>query len=83
MACLPPLSLVGDDVSVNAQTGGLSGPPLFDMSTAVLRDMYRLTKGKMPIIGVGGVGSGVDAYTKIRAGGVSLRRGCVVAWLRG
>lgn len=50
------------------QIGGLSGPPLFDMSTEVLRDMYRLTKGKLPIIGVGGVSSGADAYAKIRAG---------------
>lgn len=51
------------------QIGGLSGPPLFDMSTEVLRDMYRLTKGKLPIIGLGGVSSGADAYAKIRAGG--------------
>ena len=50
------------------QIGGLSGPPLFDMSTEVLRDMYRLTKGKLPIIGVGGISSGADAYAKIRAG---------------
>ncbi|CAL5228342.1 g11453 [Coccomyxa viridis] len=50
------------------EIGGLSGPPLFDMSTEVLRDMYRLTKGKLPIIGVGGVSSGADAYAKIRAG---------------
>lgn len=52
-----------------AQVGGLSGVPLRDMSTEVLRDMYRLTKGKLPIIGVGGVSSGADAYAKIRAGG--------------
>lgn len=51
------------------QAGGLSGKPLLAMSTAVLRDMYRLTKGKLPIIGVGGVSSGADAYEKIRAGG--------------
>ncbi len=54
------------------QIGGLSGPPLFEMSTEVLRDMYRLTKGKLPIIGVGGVSSGADAYAKIRAGVHSL-----------
>jgi dihydroorotate dehydrogenase len=34
----------------------------------VLRDMFRLTKGRLPIIGVGGVSSGADAYAKIRAG---------------
>lgn len=50
------------------ETGGLSGGPLFDLSTAVLRDVYRLTKGELPLIGVGGIGSGADAYAKIRAG---------------
>jgi hypothetical protein len=39
------------------------------MSTELLRDLFRLTKGKLPIIGVGGVASGQDAYAKIRAGG--------------
>ena len=50
------------------ESGGLSGAPLFEPSTQVLRDMYRLTGGKIPIIGVGGVASGRDAYEKIRAG---------------
>jgi dihydroorotate dehydrogenase len=50
------------------QAGGLSGRPLFDMATRVLGDMYALTSGKLPIVGVGGVSSGVDAYAKIRAG---------------
>jgi dihydroorotate dehydrogenase len=46
----------------------LSGKPLFAPSTAVLADMYRRTEGKLPIIGVGGIASGADAYDKIRAG---------------
>jgi dihydroorotate dehydrogenase len=50
------------------ETGGLSGAPLFESSTAMLRVMYRLTKGKIPIIGVGGVSTGQDAYDKIKAG---------------
>ena len=50
------------------QTGGLSGAPLFEPSTSLLREMYGLTGGKLPLIGVGGVGSGADAYAKIRAG---------------
>ena len=50
------------------KAGGLSGRPLLEMSTEVLRDLFRLTEGKLPIIGVGGVGSGRDAYAKIRAG---------------
>lgn len=53
---------------VKAETGGLSGRPLMALSTAVLADMYRLTGGEMPIIGVGGVASGRDAYDKILAG---------------
>ncbi|HYM01553.1 MAG TPA: quinone-dependent dihydroorotate dehydrogenase [Stellaceae bacterium] len=50
------------------EPGGLSGPPLFAPSTALLAEMYRLTLGKLPIIGVGGIASGADAYEKIRAG---------------
>ena len=50
------------------QAGGLSGRPLFTASTRVLADMYRLTEGRLPIVGVGGVSSGGDAYAKIRAG---------------
>jgi dihydroorotate dehydrogenase len=56
-----------------AQAGGLSGRPLFAPSTAVLADMYRLTGGKLPLIGVGGIGSAEDAYAKIRAGASLLQ----------
>jgi dihydroorotate dehydrogenase len=51
-----------------AEAGGLSGRPLFELSTAVLAEMYRLTEGRLPLIGVGGVASAADAYAKIRAG---------------
>jgi dihydroorotate dehydrogenase len=50
------------------EAGGLSGRPLFQPSTALLADMYRLTLGRLPLIGVGGVASAADAYAKIRAG---------------
>ncbi len=50
------------------EKGGLSGRPLFDPSTRVLADFYRLTQGRLPLIGVGGIASGADAYAKIRAG---------------
>ena len=50
------------------ETGGLSGRPLFASSTALLADMYRLTDGRLPLIGVGGIASAADAYAKIRAG---------------
>jgi len=50
------------------ETGGLSGRALFAPSTALLSDMYRLTQGRLPLIGVGGVAGAADAYAKIRAG---------------
>jgi dihydroorotate dehydrogenase len=50
------------------ETGGLSGHPLFAPSTALLSDMYRLTRGRLPLIGVGGIACAADAYAKIRAG---------------
>ncbi len=55
------------------ETGGLSGRPLFAPSTAVLADMYRLTGGRLPLIGVGGIASAEDAYAKIRAGASLLQ----------
>jgi dihydroorotate dehydrogenase len=48
--------------------GGLSGRPLFALSTACLAGMYRFTGGRIPIIGCGGIASGADAYAKVRAG---------------
>ncbi|KAF7133169.1 hypothetical protein RHSIM_Rhsim09G0069200 [Rhododendron simsii] len=53
---------------VAEEPGGLSGKPLFPLSTDILKEMYVLTKGKIPLIGCGGVSSGEDAYKKIRAG---------------
>ncbi|XP_020602815.1 dihydroorotate dehydrogenase (quinone), mitochondrial-like [Orbicella faveolata] len=50
------------------ETGGLSGKPLTEMSTRTVSDMYKLTGGKLPIIGVGGISTGQDAYDKIKAG---------------
>jgi len=51
-----------------AEAGGLSGAPLFGPSTELLAEMYRLTQGRLALVGVGGVASGADAYAKIRAG---------------
>lgn len=50
------------------EAGGLSGRPLFAPSTRVLREMYGLTGGRLPLVGAGGIASGDDAYAKIRAG---------------
>ncbi|WP_018149148.1 quinone-dependent dihydroorotate dehydrogenase [Henriciella marina] len=51
-----------------SETGGLSGAPLFDLSTEVLRVFSRELKGEFDLIGAGGIASGADAYAKIRAG---------------
>ncbi len=48
--------------------GGLSGRPLRERSTEMISDLYRLTQGRIPIIGVGGIFGGEDAWEKIAAG---------------
>lgn len=55
------------------EEGGLSGPPLKSLSTETIRQMYSLTGGIVPIIGVGGIESGVDAYEKITAGASAVQ----------
>ncbi|KAL1784320.1 dihydroorotate dehydrogenase (quinone), mitochondrial [Sigmodon hispidus] len=54
--------------ALSSETGGLSGKPLRDLSTQTIREMYTLTQGRIPIIGVGGISSGQDALEKIQAG---------------
>jgi dihydroorotate dehydrogenase len=56
-----------------AQTGGLSGQPLFETSTRVLARLHALTDGKLPLVGVGGIGSAEQAWQKIRAGATALQ----------
>lgn len=53
---------------ISGETGGLSGGLITDKSTEIIRNFYKLTGGSIPIIGVGGVFTGEDAYKKIRAG---------------
>jgi dihydroorotate dehydrogenase len=48
--------------------GGLSGAPLRARSTEMVAALYRLTRGKLPIIGVGGIFTAADAWEKICAG---------------
>jgi dihydroorotate dehydrogenase len=50
------------------ETGGLSGEPLKDISTNLIKKFYKETKGEVKIIGVGGVDSGQSAFEKIAAG---------------
>jgi len=51
-----------------AETGGLSGRPLRERSTEIIRHIFKQTKGRLPIIGVGGIFSANDAWEKIAAG---------------
>ncbi|MEE9453844.1 MAG: quinone-dependent dihydroorotate dehydrogenase [Paracoccaceae bacterium] len=56
-----------------AEAGGLSGQPLFEKSTRVLARLSALSCGKLPLIGVGGIGSGAQAYAKIQAGASAVQ----------
>jgi dihydroorotate dehydrogenase len=55
------------------EAGGLSGAPLFGRSTQVLARLHEITDGTIPLIGVGGISSGEDAYAKIRAGASAVQ----------
>lgn len=65
-----PDNLVGRD---KHEIGGLSGAPLRAISTRVISHMHVLTSGTVPIIGVGGIANGLDAYDKIRAGATAVQ----------
>lgn len=65
----------GDWLKSKAQfeSGGLSGAPLKDGTTALIGHVYKMTGGKVPIIGVGGIFSGQDAFEKIAAGSSAVQ----------
>ena len=56
-----------------AETGGLSGAPLFEKSTRTLARLSHLTQGRLPLIGVGGIGTPEQAWEKIRAGATAVQ----------
>ncbi|KAJ2000730.1 Dihydroorotate dehydrogenase (quinone), mitochondrial [Coemansia thaxteri] len=56
------------DAAAFAEEGGLSGAPLRDAALATTREMYRLTQGRIPIIGCGGIRTASDALAFARAG---------------
>ena len=60
-----PKTLISD---FKNEIGGLSGKPLFLKSTLILKKMYKLTNGQIPLIGVGGVSNGLECYEKIKSG---------------
>ncbi len=56
-----------------AEAGGLSGKPLFEPSTAILAAFARRLRGRLPLIGAGGVATAEQAYAKIRAGASAIQ----------
>ena len=63
-------SLISD---IKKEEGGLSGEPIQQISTELIKKFYKELKGEIPIIGVGGVNSGKSAYEKIIAGASLLQ----------
>lgn len=55
------------------ESGGLSGAPLLEASTAVLKRFHAAAAGRVALIGAGGIASGADAYAKIRAGAQAVQ----------
>ena len=55
------------------EAGGLSGAPLMTPSTRVLGAFHAAAKGRLALIGAGGIASGADAYAKIRAGASAVQ----------
>jgi dihydroorotate dehydrogenase len=65
-----PAHLTSDN---REEAGGLSGQPLFHISTQVLRQFAQALDGRLPLIGVGGVESGMTALAKIKAGASAVQ----------
>ncbi len=65
-----PDSLTSPD---RAETGGLSGAPLTGKALAALKDAAAAAQGRLPLIGVGGITSGQDAWDRIRAGASAIQ----------
>ncbi len=68
-----PESARPDLAAIYSESGGLSGRPLRQRSTEVIRHLYRQTGGKLPIMGVGGITTVDDAWEKVTAGASLLQ----------
>ena len=55
------------------ESGGLSGKPLFALSTEILRQFHLAARGRLVLVGAGGVSTGAEAYAKIRAGAQAIQ----------
>lgn len=67
------LSRPNQNHAVYQEQGGCSGDPLKNQSTAMIREIYSYTDGKLPIVGVGGIMNADDAWEKILAGATLLQ----------
>jgi len=65
---------------IKLEAGGLSGQPLEKISTELVGKFYKELKGQIPIIGVGGVHDGKDAYRKLCAGASALQMYTALAY---
>jgi dihydroorotate dehydrogenase len=63
----------GKEQKIFAQTGGMSGLPIQTNTTEMISKIYKMTDGEFPIVGVGGIMSGEDAWQKICAGASLLQ----------
>ncbi len=63
-----PSEISASEQALFAQTGGMSGLPIQQSSTEMISKIYKMTNGEFPIVGVGGIMSGEDAWQKICAG---------------
>ena len=59
--------------AARSQQGGLSGAPLREPALRMMREVYGLSAGYLPLIGVGGIASAEDAYARVRAGASLLQ----------
>jgi dihydroorotate dehydrogenase len=66
---------------VTEEPGGLSGAPLRDRATAVIRFLYNQSQGQIPIVGVGGIFTAADAWAKLNAGATLLQ--VYTGWIYG
>ena len=61
------------DTKKKNENGGLSGRPIRDLSTMLIKKFYRQLKGKIPIIGVGGIDSGKSVFEKLSSGASAVQ----------
>ena len=68
-----PEATTDKDKKIFEQTGGMSGAPVNARSTAMIHQIYSMTNGEWPIVGVGGISNSEDAWAKIGAGATLIQ----------